>query len=622
MCLFNVTTRDVLLILSVSMSVIKRIVLGLLASALLSMFFSFFSYKYFLSEELFNVSETEVTDRFEDVKKAHNKKMRDVQGSLGTFYDAISIVPMSDSKLSEVASQYFESDVYVVNRNGEVLIDGRRTDVDFNQRDFFSKAFDTNDVIISNPYVDLTSNKYYVSFIRKISESSFLLLNVPTYELINDFGGFYTIVDDDGTIIFDGDKEWVNKNIFNMRPVFLEAKNGELLIYNTPDGSYSAVQFFGVDGYQYVIYLWVEPFYDIGAFSSKFLLLSMVVYVFLACLASFFVSKRELRNLPFIVKWIESIERGDLSHVEINKKNNELDILPDSLSRLSLRLNTTVSQFKSSIDSIDQKQYDSMRLIETNRSNSVSELSTVEQIATASTELSSTAKNVADNAQRAEKSAMEANEIILQSHSVLKNSTDTTENISQSISETQVVVNLLREHSEHISSVVDVINNISEQTNLLALNAAIEAARAGEQGRGFAVVADEVRALAGKTQQSTIDIQEIIMQLQEQSKQADESMMQNVELMAVTKAATDELTQSFNAISDKVSSISEVNSIVATAAEEQNTVTIDISNQLENMRVLVQGNIDGIEDTVKASESVVEVTKALSSDLSFFKVGK
>jgi methyl-accepting chemotaxis protein len=201
-------------------------------------------------------------------------------------------------------------------------------------------------------------------------------------------------------------------------------------------------------------------------------------------------------------------------------------------------------------------------------------------------------------------------------------SNHTTKEVNESIHDAQKIVNTLREHSEKISSVVDVINSISEQTNLLALNAAIEAARAGEQGRGFAVVADEVRALAGKTQKSTVDIQAIVSLLQDQSKQADESMTKNVELTAITQITTAELTESFKHVSDRVLAISEVNSIVATAAEEQSAVTLDISNQLEDISNLVQSNLNGIEDTNRANQAINELTEELNDELSFFKVGE
>jgi methyl-accepting chemotaxis protein len=345
--------------------------------------------------------------------------------------------------------------------------------------------------------------------------------------------------------------------------------------------------------------------------------------VMFVLLLSIVLVKSIVSPLNSIVSYIKEVsENKDLTNKVIVKSQGELGELCLAFNDFIENVKISLCRVNSSMKLIRQTQEESIELVEISRSNSLNELSSVEQIATASTELSSTARDVADNALRAEQSAMEANEIIQQSQVSLKDSTDTTEKIAQSISETQTIVNLLRDHSESISSVVDVINNISEQTNLLALNAAIEAARAGEQGRGFAVVADEVRALAGKTQQSTVDIQEIISQLQEQSKLADDSMMRNVELMGLTQSTTNELAQSFYAISDKVSSISEVNSIVATASEEQSAVTADISNQLENMNVLVQQNIEGVESTVRANESVVEMTKALDSELRYFKVDK
>ncbi|MCC4790302.1 MULTISPECIES: methyl-accepting chemotaxis protein [Vibrio] len=342
----------------------------------------------------------------------------------------------------------------------------------------------------------------------------------------------------------------------------------------------------------------------------------------LVSILSFWFAKREVRNLPMIVEWLKALSEGKVHNKTLPLSRNELDSISESVTILSERLSGVVLESQNVMSTIKVKQDHSLVLVDQNRKNSLSELSSVEQVATASTEMASTANDVATNAMKAEEAAMEANSVIESSQSILMNSTQTTEKISNSILEAKNLVNHLREHSETISSVVDVINSISEQTNLLALNAAIEAARAGEQGRGFAVVADEVRALAAKTQQSTVDIQTIITQLQEKSKQADDSMSRNVELMNLTKEATNELTESFAIISEKVTGISEVNAVVATASEEQSAVTQDISKQLEDINSLVQQNIKGIEESTNSNQEVGALAEKLQSELSFFEVKK
>ncbi|MFA0000457.1 methyl-accepting chemotaxis protein [Vibrio sp. 10N.261.46.A3] len=356
---------------------------------------------------------------------------------------------------------------------------------------------------------------------------------------------------------------------------------------------------------------------------TNFVLIVVVSSVAFYILNGWLIS-RALEPLFSMKRYFELLNAGDGDlTTRLSKKSN------DEVGELVVLFNIFIDKLHGIIGKgIEISQELSLSInksdvvLRDGRNNSLNEQASIEQIATASTELSSTAKDVATHAQQAERAAIEANEVVQSGRDALESAIEITEKISISILDTQEVVNLLRDYSEQISSVVDVIDNISEQTNLLALNAAIEAARAGEQGRGFAVVADEVRALAGKTQKSTVDIQNIIEQLQEQSKQADESMERNVELMNLTRSTSDDLAKSFHSISDKVSGISEVNAIVATASEEQSAVTNDISKQLEHMSFLVHKNLEGIEESVSSNLSSVKITQDLNSELSFFKVDK
>ena len=254
------------------------------------------------------------------------------------------------------------------------------------------------------------------------------------------------------------------------------------------------------------------------------------------------------------------------------------------------------------------------------KSNASRQRGELQQVAAAMLQMSATVDDVAGHAQRAANAAVDADRESKRGLEVVKASSLTIDELAAEVKTTAELIGVVKDSTLNIGSVLDVIRGIAEQTNLLALNAAIEAARAGEQGRGFAVVADEVRSLASRTQQSTQEIHDMIARLQSGASQAVAAMEQGRQRAEATVEQARVAATSLGAIAEMVDAIRCMNVQIAEVADEQSTTALSINRSIESISGIAAESSDGAIQIADASGELARPATALKDNVGRFAV--
>lgn len=352
-------------------------------------------------------------------------------------------------------------------------------------------------------------------------------------------------------------------------------------------------------------------------------LVMLVVTVVLATLVGglIFLVDRGLKPIRTLATVMNQVcEQRDTSLRAEVKGEDEVALMASVFNNIMTEFQTILSGLASSATQLSASA-EELSAITEQTSNGVAEQNQeTDQVATAMNEMSATAQEVARNAEQAAAAANNADGMSKESAEIAVNAMCGMDNLVAEVDKAAGVIRGLETESDKIGSVLDVIKGIAEQTNLLALNAAIEAARAGEQGRGFAVVADEVRALASKTQQSTEEINTMIESLQRGSKQAVAVMGTAEELGKEGSEQTESAAESLAEIAGEIGVINSMNTQIASAAEEQTAVTEEMNRSIMNIARVAQETSTGMDRTTELSRALADISQQLSQQVSGFKL--
>ncbi|MDE1463895.1 methyl-accepting chemotaxis protein [Spartinivicinus poritis] len=348
----------------------------------------------------------------------------------------------------------------------------------------------------------------------------------------------------------------------------------------------------------------------------------VVLDILIAGLIMIIVSRIVVTPLRNVTDAINDIAGGggDLTQRLETRSATEVSELAQGFNAFVAKLQEIIRELSHVSVQLLSSSQDSGNIINEQTEGILSQQTKIDMVATATSEMSQSISSVADNANSASESAQDANNKASEGTHVVSQAVNAIQSLADEITAVTHATQQLITEGENIGTVLDVIKSISEQTNLLALNAAIEAARAGEAGRGFAVVADEVRTLAQKTNESTDEIHQSILNLRSCSETVEKGIV-NLEHHA--NSGVEKVTEAGSAIAkilDAVNTITEMNSHIAEASQEQSQVISEINENIVNISVVAEETVERSKETLSKSNEVEGLANQLQAVVGRFKI--
>lgn len=511
-------------------------------------------------------------------------------------------------------------------------------DFDARQRPWYQEANTAQQTIITSPYIDASTGKLVITLAEPFSATmnkGVIAGDVSIDALVKDIlainqdGMYAVLIDGEGEIVAHPDSSLTLKptTMINsaLTPSHLQAlsRNGELAPM-TASNVESLVQVSAVPGTDWYFTLILDKKKIFKQVDEAILdsLLSTLIQIIIVICAALLLVGRALKPLDQLSEAMKDLSQGngDLTHRLHIDQDDEIGRLSRHVNAFIEKLHISVTGISSSTVQLSQQagtSYD----VACQASQAIQvQLGEISQVATAIHEMSATAQEVASHAEQTASAAAASNHSCNEGKAVISRNQQSITQLATHVEEAATVIRELDSNAQGINTILSTIQGIAEQTNLLALNAAIEAARAGEQGRGFAVVADEVRVLSQRTHSSTQEIHGMIETLQRNTQIAVTTMEQSQAMATESVEEANNATAALEKITDSIEHISDMSTQISSAAEEQRAVTDEISRNTQAVNDLSERLSLEAQKSQVLAKDLNEVANHLGSEVNKFKI--